>query len=1014
MRIVDRLVVGLAVLWGGCPAFVSAQEPKAVAETEARSPEAERAGFRVPEGFAVELVASEPIIGKPMNLAFDARGRLWVTSTVEYPFPTPEGKTPRDRVLILSDFSPDGKARRIETFADGLNIPIGVLPLDQGDSALVHSIPAVRRWDDTNGDGRADRAVPAYSGFAFRDTHGMTNAFTRGFDGWVYACHGFANDSTTQGSDGEVLKMNSGNIYRFRPDGSHAEYFSHGQVNPFGLAFDTLGRLYSCDCHSRPIYQNLREAYYPSFGKADDGLGFAPEMIKHDHGSTGIGGIAIDEADHFPSDYRGSVFLGNVVTGRVHRDVIRWDGSSPRAETMPDFVIGDDPWFHPVDLEMGPDGALYIADFYNRIIGHYEVPLDHPGRDRERGRIWRVVFKGKDGKNPPPADPRPEAVHAPAADLIADLGSTNFVVRQRAADLLVLRGAEVVKLLATALDTPANAWQLAHGLWVLQRLDALDDARLAQASAHPDEAVRVHAARIWGDRGSINAVGRACLVANLTDQSPHVRRAGAEALAVRPELGSIRPLLSLIAQIPAGDDHLRHVARISLRNQFRDDTAWDKISLEPGDDSRLADIAFGLTTPASARFLLGYLRQHPERSVGTQARMVQHVARFGAGDPQGDLRAALGDRLADPASKGSFLLAVAAGAAERGQAISPPLRNEAKTLVGLLLRSPDQAQNKLGFTVAEAFHLAEVGTDLDRVASDHGRNPQVRLTALSTWGRLDPSGSVPTLSRCVADAAETPEVRDGAAKVLGASGRDDARSALIQAIRTAPARLQTTIATALAATKPGAEALLAAVATGQASPRPLGERAVVVKLEACGLPDVHARLDALLKDTPPADQRVLAVIDQRRGGYHSAGGGDAERGRAIFTKNCAACHQIEGQGARVGPQLDGIGIRGLDRLLEDVLDPNRNVDQAFRVTSLGLNDGRTVAGLLLRQDGDILVVADAEGKEVRVPLGSVEDRRVAQLSPMPANFGDALEPDDFRHLMAFLLSKRPAGLDGSK
>ncbi len=125
----------------------------------------------------------------------------------------------------------------------------------------------------------------------------------------------------------------------------------------------------------------------------------------------------------------------------------------------------------------------------------------------------------------------------------------------------------------------------------------------------------------------------------------------------------------------------------------------------------------------------------------------------------------------------------------------------------------------------------------------------------------------------------------------------------------------------------------------------------------------------------------------------------------MFAKNCAACHQIGGVGARVGPQLDGIGARGLDRLCEDVLDPNRNVDQAFRVTNLALNDGRTVAGLLLRQDGTILVLADAEGKEVRVPAADVEDRRVAQLSPMPANFADPIPPADFRHLMAYLLAR---------
>ena len=196
--------------------------------------------------------------------------------------------------------------------------------------------------------------------------------------------------------------MNSGNTYRMRPDGSHAEYFTHGQVNPFGLAFDPLGNLYSCDCHSRPVYQLLRGAWYPSFGKPDDGLGFGPEMVTHDHGSTGIGGISYYAADQFPEAYRGTVFIGNVVTNRINHDRIEWHGSSPKGIEQPDFVWSEDNWFRPVDIELGPDGALYVADFYNRIIGHYEVPLTHPGRDRERGRIWRIVYRGN-GRQARPA-----------------------------------------------------------------------------------------------------------------------------------------------------------------------------------------------------------------------------------------------------------------------------------------------------------------------------------------------------------------------------------------------------------------------------------------------------------------------------------------------------------------------------------------------------------------------------------------------------------------------------------
>ena len=159
----------------------------------------EQKALHAPPGFEIQLVASEPEINKPLNLAFDDRGRLWVTSTVEYPYPAKEGTRPRDSVKILSDFSADGRAQKVEIFADGLNIPIGLLPMPSARAAIVHNIPNIYMMKDTNGDGRADTRDVLYGIFGKRDTHGMTNAFTWGFDGWIYACHGYSNDSKVQG-----------------------------------------------------------------------------------------------------------------------------------------------------------------------------------------------------------------------------------------------------------------------------------------------------------------------------------------------------------------------------------------------------------------------------------------------------------------------------------------------------------------------------------------------------------------------------------------------------------------------------------------------------------------------------------------------------------------------------------------------------------------------------------------------------------------------------------------------
>src|SRR5262249_44124924 len=256
-------------------------------------------------------------------------GRLWVTSSVEYPFPAPGDRPGKDVIKVLEDTDGDGKADKAFVFADGLNIPIGLLPFHNG--ALVYSIPNIYRvWSPDGGDRAVKRQV-AYSTFGFKDTHGMASSFTWGFDGWIYACHGYSNTSTIKGKDGMAVTMNSGNTYRLRPDGSHIEQYTHGQVNPFGLCFDPLGNLYSADCHTKPVMMLLRGGYYQSFGKPHDGLGFAPEMCNHDHGSTAICGIVYYAAEQFPSDFRDNIFLGNVVTNRINRDKLERHGSTMRA-----------------------------------------------------------------------------------------------------------------------------------------------------------------------------------------------------------------------------------------------------------------------------------------------------------------------------------------------------------------------------------------------------------------------------------------------------------------------------------------------------------------------------------------------------------------------------------------------------------------------------------------------------------------------------------------------------------
>src|SRR5262249_40473872 len=264
---------------------------------------------------------------------------------------------------------------------------------------------------------------------------------------------------------------------------------------------DPRGDLYAADCHSRAAMMLLRGGQYPHFGRPPEGLGFAPEIMTHDHGSTAICGIVYYAADQFPAAYHDHLFIGNVMTNRTNRDTLERHGSSWTAVKQPDFLISEDRWFRPVDIKLGPDGALYVADFYNRIIGHYEVPLDHPGRDRERGRIWRIVYRGEGSKGTPA--PRADWTKTPAEELVQDLAHPNLAVRGTATNQPAAPGPDGAAAVAQVLkskDQPARPYQWAHGIWALERLGALDAPTLAAAARHSDRVVRVHAQRILAER----------------------------------------------------------------------------------------------------------------------------------------------------------------------------------------------------------------------------------------------------------------------------------------------------------------------------------------------------------------------------------------------------------------------------------------------------------------------------------------------------------------------------------
>ena len=1004
------------------------------------SPAAQLKMFHVPPGFEVQLVAAEPGIQKPLNLNFDSAGRLWVTGTTLYPWPAradaldrpiasfehnwnsngiafraaasppPPKELGLDTVRVLSDFDPvTGHARRISVFAEGLNIPVGIVPLPRppgakGDTVIVHSIPSIWRLTDTDGDGRADVREELYTGFGFKDTHGMASNFTYWVDGWIYGTHGFANHSEVRDRSGRVTVLDSGNTYRFRPDGSHFEQWTHGQTNPFGLAFDPRGDIYTADSHSKPVYLLVHGGFYEGINKQHDGLGFAPPITLDDHGSSAIAGITYYAATQFPEEYRGNLFNGNPVTRRINRDRLDWPGSTPQAVRMPDFLTCDDPTFRPVQVKLGPDGALWIADFYNPIIGHYEQPLTHPHRDRAHGRIWRIVWRGEDNSVRAPVPPDFSTASAPA--LVAKLADDNIVIRTLATNDLVerLAAASAVPALRSAADQSAAL----PTAFALERLGATDDqklfAPLATATADSDAALT--ALRVLATRPDLGEHGEKFFTDLIARTTPgHLWRATADLFTTHSEAWQTKLLLTMMARTPAADTELTYALRLALKSRVAATPLLELNALaaaNPQEAERLADVALAVPTPLVAEFLMSHLERTkftPPRAgeYARQAVMLLPPTRY-------DTIAPLIHSLAQAPAVQQLALAegLAATSLIPGRSLPDDVTAWMRRTLVASFTLTDYMLVKRAVEASQNLVFPEKNEPLRKLILSSMASHQIRLSAIRGVA-LDSDG-LATLITLLNRPAEPIMFRRGAAERLAHPSAGPAgRAAILAVLPIAQNDLALTIASRLVLTEEGAAELVTLVAKGQAPAALLRQHYVEIGLRERS-PALRTRVAALVQHLPSEDARLDAVINTRAAAF-SAAKANAGHGAEIFAQNCAACHHFKNSGGNLGPSLDGIASRSGQRVMEDILDPNRNVDPAFRLTMVTLKNGETRHGLNLRDQGEVLHLTDpATAQEFTIAKNTVSAVTASATSPMPPAFESVIPEKDFFDLLAYLLT----------
>jgi mono/diheme cytochrome c family protein/glucose/arabinose dehydrogenase len=502
----------------------------------------EQATFKVADGFSVNLFADESLgVAKPTQFAWDAKGRLYVCCSPTYPQAVP-GVKPRDYILRLEDTDGDGKADKSVRFAEGLTMVQGVEPLVEQDgfiSLIVCDFDRLLLLTDKDGDGKADETTVLMSGFGVGDTHQLVNSVSHGPDGTLWMSQGLHAITRVETPYGIVSLPKSG-LMRYDYKRQRLQpFFQYGKAghNCWGVAFDDYFQPFHKSGDRVAGYYSL-----PGLGAIETPDEYAGTHSLFDS-PLKSNSVEILGTKAMPAELQGAAFIGGYYgnTLDLHRFVD--DGSGFKTERIVSPIVSSSKAFRPVDVSVGPDGALYACDWFNAVIGHYQASYADPRRDRSHGRIWRITAQGR------PTVKQPDLVSMSEADLFAQLGSPERWTRYHARRLLFYRSTEKVGAAADAfiMKDRADA-QVLEALGVLQSHALIRPSLLDRLQTSADFKVRAYAARVVGEWASQLPDAQARLAKAIADSHPRVRLEAVVALSHVGGQASLRTVLGAVGQ----------------------------------------------------------------------------------------------------------------------------------------------------------------------------------------------------------------------------------------------------------------------------------------------------------------------------------------------------------------------------------------------------------------------------------------------------------------------------------
>jgi putative membrane-bound dehydrogenase-like protein len=957
----------------------------------------------VPEGFRVELFAADPDLqGKPICMNWDERGRLWIAETSDYPNQLQPVGQGNDCIRICEDTDGDWKADKFTLFAEKLSIPTSFAFYRGG--LIVQDGAQTVFLQDSDGDDVSDQRTIMFDQWNQKDTHGGVSNFQYGLDNWIWAMQGYNySEPTIRGLKQQGFRMG---FFRFLPDGSQIEFLRSTDNNTWGLGIGEDGQIFGSTANRNPsthlaipnrYYERVR-GWTPSLtlhSIADTYL-FEPvtdkvRQVDQHGGYTAAAGHALYTARQYPQEYwNRAAFVCGPTGHLVGTFVLSEHGSGFRSKYAFNLLASDDEWTAPIMAEVGPDGNIWVLDWYNFIVQHNPTPEGFETgkgnayatdmRDQRHGRIYRIVYESA-GNGPSAKLNRDNP-----AGLLAALRNPTFLWRRHAQRLLVERGQlDVVPALIQRIGDPSvdaigmNTGVI-HALWTLHGLGVIDTSHpcvlsaVRRALCHRSASVRRNAIQVLPTNEQSLAQPIGCQF--LQDCDPKVRLSALLALAELPPTAAATAVL---------------VQAFNDPHTFQDRWMADALTAAAARHAVLFLTAIQsakVTSEASAKLLQTISHHYARCNPGEEA--VKLIAAYGSSQPK--QVGALLRGLADGWPAGETLTLSEELVGRLDQMAQQLSTNERTQLIRLA--------NRWGSSRFEKYAQEVIQQLFEEIDTEELSDP-VRCEAAQRLFEIQPDNRElvsQLLDRITPQFS--PELAKGLINAIGESGATESGTLLVAKFPELTPQNRAAAIPVLLRREASTRALLDGIESGEVhlAELPLDQKQLLTQHPDPSLRQQALRVFQQGGALPNSDRQ--RVLDQWAEVAESQG--DKTAGKKIFEQVCAKCHRHGSEGNQIGPDLTGVAVRSKSELMIHILDPNRSVESNFRTYTMVTVDGLVMTGILAGESKTTIELFNAEGEKQTILRQDIEELVASSSSLMPEGFEKQLSRTQMIDLLEFL------------